>query len=722
MATLEEIMSPAANATPQAQPMPVPDGMAPAPKVVTLDDIMGPKTPTPAAMPVVTPSAEQIAESHKPGIVSDLIQGGIRGESTLQGAKVGAAALSEFGPPGVVLGMVGGGMIGNFVGKQISDPVDEAITGKSPSEDSVGDVAVSTGENLVGAGLVKGIFKLAKPAFEFVSEKIAQKTGDFLQGAMKPLDPIAKSIKGIGDTLQDSATMQRARLVGAETRTAFQKRAVQNLAEATDAIIPDKELAQREIESAVKTIESDNFFNGLTVSGGQLERRLLVRKAYLGRELQNEIRSADDYAQNVLKTNIHLDTDAFSNSVKSWAKEEFFKSDMPTVNNIIKNEFVDELGQGPVTFSKLNDIKQKLYNKINWNPTASNPNGAVNMENVTRQRIAGMIKDSINDLYTDLVGSTAQVQGAEVIGNVAGVNRLQQLNDLYHGYATVDRVLNAKVGQEKAMSIFKRSLRTFAGAGTSFMAAYALTNNPSIASKAALAVGAADSTLARGMIASGISDTGKAFSAFGEDISNGLPQTAKKISNSIIGFGQLLTRLKVEGAIINQGEAPSPGLTEVPLDPDVKAKIMSAESEGPDEQMAALGEAKIAARDTGIFEPSPIPGIHSFIAAHPDDKERMGYITDPMEKNKFAQLVQRFEESPIQRAKIISALSTDGSVVDIPKRIKEMANPIQESIPMVDKTKILPAPTTSPSPSPSKSDTVEVTNGAEQFSRVLHPY
>jgi hypothetical protein len=142
----------------------------------------------------------------------------------------------------------------------------------------------------------------------------------------------------------------------------------------------------------------------------------------------------------------------------------------------------------------------------------------------------------------------------------------------------------------------------------------------------------------------------------------------------------------------------------LPVMEETKAMLEQAIFGTREEQFMALGQAKKETLGMGTFEPSPIPGINTFIAT-PEDSDRIGVIPDQMERKAFESMIDKTEKSSIERAKLKSAL-VDGSVIKIPDKFKRAPS-----------ERVVLAPTIKP-------ETVEIdsSSGGENSERVEQPY
>lgn len=176
---------------------------------------------------------------------------------------------------------------------------------------------------------------------------------------------------------------------------------------------------------------------------------------------------------------------------------------------------------------------------------------------------------------------------------------------------------------------------------------------------------------------------------------------------------------------------------QLPLSPETQQQLYDARNATPMEKYAALGKAKIEAKDDELFEPSIIQGIHSFIAT--PNERRLGVIPDQLERQAFGQMLDNEVTSSIERAKLKSALNKDGSVLSIPDKVRnqnaivksaknDTPPPIQSPLPEEDvptePTELLvrgvPKFLT---PEREEPNTAEVTSsGAESFKRVIQAY
>lgn len=622
--------------------------------------------------------AAQKSEANR--VIGEFLAGGIQGEGALLGGTRGAAMGRRFGPVGAAVGGVIGAGMGGLMAKPVADVAEEVVTGETPPEQSTLQTIIESELAAGGGALMQKAFTLAGPTVKEVSKATGRQISGIVKRALTPLKGFAESLQGAGKKLTENATTQRARIIGAEFKTAYRS----SFDDVVNQVVDDGDLGQKVIEESVQTLENDGFFSMFDASAKRLEQKLIKRKGFLANELNTELSAADDLIKSTGQS-IQVDRDSIANKLMEFARTRFLKSDLPVAEKILKEEVLPEL-RGNVTLTKVNDLKRKLYDKIRWTRGADNRELSVDIGNVFRREAAKELKDQINSLYEHLIGKTVQVDENVLVQGKFGeaatnaVNRVADLNDKVFAYMDVGKLLEGKVGHEKATGVLQRGLRSIAGEVNAFFASMAVTGDPATSAKVAAMAGLSNTTAGRSLVAGTTAGLGNTTKLAGQEILEGLPRTTAGIIEGGTRFTQILARIGVESAIIEQADS---------LIKDAQAEDAAEINNGPAQRQLNSFMSNIirdAPEVAHEFGPSPIPGIKSFFN---------GKIIDPEERELYRTFLDDIPNVE-ERARAKHALNLDGTVI-VPE-------------PDLPETK---------TPKPAKKKT---TKPAEGFERVEHDF
>lgn len=119
-------------------------------------------------------------------------------------------------------------------------------------------------------------------------------------------------------------------------------------------------------------------------------------------------------------------------------------------------------------------------------------------------------------------------------------------------------------------------------------------------------------------------------------------------------------------------------LAQMGLSPELQQEAAAVQNLGREEKEQTMGKILQETRGKGIFPPSPVDGISSFIPSNSPDF--VGKVTDKMEREKIRGTIDLREQDPLRRMRMLSALNKDGTLLELPDYLRADSDEPKEGI------------------------------------------
>ena len=495
-----------------------------------LNPPMGPYPAPPADAGEIRPMS--LTEGHP--LISDMVRGTGSGLGGLAGAALASPTVV-----GTLAGAGAGGAAGQVVADSLLQGID-ALYDQYRGYDSAPLHNPASVSNLA-EGAVSGVInKGTDVALKPVMGAIGQAASTGMQDVADRVgnNPIGRAVSSIssgirntitdaGTGLENLATQGRARMFGARTRTAWEGKdpASQFFEEGGKSL-------KQTVEAKTRIIENDPEFKPIHMTQGGLEDWMQGRVAQLELAKKGEIAAVDSQlaAQGGNITTEGLEQ-KLAQRLHADARATFTDSNIGNAPDVVLNDIMVELGNGPVTLEALDRAKSKLYGQINFRDPNAN---AKNRAYLTGARA---LKDSINEIYEGVMGKSVTQGGQTIYGVKGGSNLLTDTLEKEAAYIEMMKLAERQAAQGNATGspLVQSGLRSAIGAASL----------GSLASLAGAPVGAGvatglalNSTLGRGITNSGVSALGRGLQAAPGIFADAASSGADMIGSGMMAAGR----------------------------------------------------------------------------------------------------------------------------------------------------------------------------------------